>query len=520
MPNKRNVMLCKMVKRLICIIVLVPLLIDAQTIRKMYLDSNLKSVFDEEFASYVLSFSQCQDPDYRRFRILYWTNELYADGFYNHIDTIDFNNSDLSNSTFFNKDGSKFRIIKQIDERRKVITSYHKNGLISSIDSLYDGNLDGCRIELDENNRQCKYYCYSKGQLALPYYVCRDVESNFESLFDVRTSTPYFVKAPQNGYKIVDVDELGSWECYEINNMLLAIQPQISKDHGHYFQIWVSVSNNSLLPIEFNPSSIFARVFIAKKQRFNELTQLSKSEYKNKLQKKGFWEYFAIGLTGLAVGFANSLDYQLAQNSGYSFSESTITSYISSNPYLRVRSTGFDVTSAIVGQQIINDRISRRNIAFGNMVNNVDNTKKIEANLKTINYLERTIIKPGENLLGYLNFKYEKSDELEIVIPINGIQYSFNYNTNPKQNLSSAKFFDKGKYKLFDVITKSGSQTIEVRGLKEGDIIEICDKRGNIIRKIDAMGNHMKISLKDGIYVIKVGGDYKRILVDSTLDSH
>ena len=473
--------------------------VEAQDIHTVYLDNSRNAVFSPEFSSYILKYSDySENKNLRRFRVSYSTGEVYADGFYNSIDTLNFDKSILGNSTFYYKNGQTLKEIKELSPERKVMTQFFPSGLVASIDSLLYEKLEGERIVFDENHKKCEIYNYHNGSLSLPFYIVRDLTLNTESAFYNNTTEPFFFSIPSKSYQIVKIKDLGKWEIYDNNYMLLAMQYQKVKDHGNYHQIWISLTNYSTLPIEFDPDNIKAIVNRDYKTgAICELYQLDKNEYQNAITKLGFWDYFAIGLTGVAAGFANAQDAKLYNTAGMS------SGYINNSYYYN-----YDATSAIIGQQIIRNRVAARNAQFQNMILSDAYSREQEAQVKTISYLTKTTVKPGEQVVGFINFKYEKGVNLSLRANINGINYDYDFDITKDS-------FQKGKYKVFDVISNA-SNTVVVRGLQEDDIIEILNSKGELLHQKEATGNETTIRLREeGVYIIRVGKNYKRVLVES-----
>lgn len=480
------------------VIIIFSQFLSAQKIHTVYLDNKKKAVFSSEFSTYVLKYSDySMDSNLRRYRVNYSTGEVYADGIYNIIDTLNFDSSDLGNSTFYYKDGQVQKEIVEINKSCKVVNQFYSNGLLASIDTLYNGKNEGNKIIFDKENRICEIHNYHNGSPTLPFYIVKDLKMNTESAFYNNTNNPYFFSVPAKSFQTVDIEDLGNWEIYDNNYMLLAMQWQKLKDHGKYHQVWISITNYSTLPIEFDPQKIIAFVY---KDFDNvdicELHQLNIEEYQHAISKLGFWDYFAIGLTGLATGLANQQEANMSNYAGYS------SGFINNTYY-----QNFDATSAIIGKQIINNRINYRNALFQDMIMSDANSRHEEAQMKTVAYLTKTVIQPGQQILGFVNFKYEKGVSLCLQTNINGINYDFVFDIS-----EGLKNFKQDKYKVFDVMSNS-PRTVTVRGIKKNDIIEILNTKGELLQQREATGNEMSINLREGIYIIRVGDKYKRVMV-------
>lgn len=482
--------------KLLLVIIISSHFLSAQNIHTVYLDNKRKAVFSSDFSSFTLKYSDfSKDRDLRRFRVNYSSGEIYADGIYNMIDTLNFDYSDLGNSTFYYKDGQIQKEIIELDNSCKVINQFYSNGFIASIDTLFNGKNEGNKLIFDKENRTCEVHNYHNGIPTLPFYIVRDLKMNTESAFYNNTTNPYFFSVPANSYQIVNIEGLGKWEIYDNNYMLLAMQCQKLNDHGKYHQVWISLTNYSTLPIEFDPQKIRAIVNKdLKTGAISELYQLDIREYQDAISKPGFWDYFAIGLTGIATGLANQQEANLSKYAGYS------SGFINNSYY-----QNFDATSAIIGQQIIRNRINYRNALFRDMIISGANSRQDEAQMKTFAYLTKTVIQPGQQIVGFINFKYEKGVNLSLRTNINGINYDFNFNI-------SKDSFKKGNFSVFDAISNT-SNTVIVRGLKEDDIIEILNTKGELLQQKEATGNEMSIKLREGIYIIRVGEQYKRVFV-------
>ena len=208
----------------------------------------------------------------------------------------------------------------------------------------------------------------------------------------------------------------------------------VNRDYGKYIILSIVLSNNSNVPIVFNPALITA--YKEHKGKTTALKPMEASEYMSKVTNRQNWNIFfnalneniaaskagysssttqtasvyggqsvtgavgaAVGTNGAAVGVGvSATDYI-----GYSATSSTTTSY--------------NGTTAYQAQLIASNRIVDYNSVLLN-----------ERNMKNENYLKITTINPKESICGYINIPYSKGSSLNVNIVIDNIVYPFSWN--------------------------------------------------------------------------------------------
>lgn len=182
--------------------------------------------------------------------------------------------------------------------------------------------------------------------------------------------------------------------------------------YGKYYSFYISVENLSGEPVDFNPENIAIYVennIKSKVETLNSDTYLKKVKKKQKLE---------VGLNSFVESLAASA---AAYSSTTSTSRSTTNLYGSSSQYYithkqAISSQTYDGQAAYIAQQ------NAKRITNEKATENYE----IRKNLMTV-YLKRHTIFNEERLNGAIKTPYFPGKFVHIVIPINGIDYSFKW---------------------------------------------------------------------------------------------
>jgi tetratricopeptide (TPR) repeat protein len=211
--------------------------------------------------------------------------------------------------------------------------------------------------------------------------------------------------------------------------------------YGKYYQINVEIENLTGKNFVFNPNNIIAllttyqtdkktKIVSVKEQRKGVL--LTSDEYISKVNTR----------QNILSAFNSFGEKSNAERAGYSSSVTTTNVNSNTNSYGSVHD--YYNKNGIIVNANANTNISGKsttqnyNGALAYMAQeNAD--KKIQAFDEQLyqikselnqGYLKINTLEHRQRLLGFINLKYEKSDKIEILIPVNGKFYSFKYDNS------------------------------------------------------------------------------------------
>ncbi len=199
------------------------------------------------------------------------------------------------------------------------------------------------------------------------------------------------------------------WAYRHINDCIVGLTCYEYKDYGKHYQIRIQINNLSFQNVTFDPDEVTASL-IDKNGDSIILEVYTNDEFQKKVNRSQSW---AMALYGFSAGFN-------AGSAGYSTSYSTTNS---SNGYAYTTvTTTYNPNAAY-----------QANIAANAQIFALGKTMAEERAMKEQGYLKKTTIHPNEGIVGYMNIKRKKGDNLIVNIPLNGCVYSFEWNVNKKK---------------------------------------------------------------------------------------
>lgn len=375
----------------------------------LYYDKSGKKVNSIHFADYYRVYLENQDSSLRyKFRDFYISGEVFRDGHFYFLDSLDDNNTRFSGK----------------------ITTYYKNGKTSKECNYSNGNLNGSYFEYDQAGRllisaehiggklsgtykkynddsSFKIIEYFEGKPVYDYYLMSDNMGNTLK-FRIKDSTQIF-ESPDRTERFIEYDEGKPWQVYFKNGLTIAMNCSISKEYGKWYKADLTITNNSPSVIEFAPEKNMTAYSINKKNMRNDLVILTNDEYQKKIKRSQNWNMIMAGIgAGISAGAAG-------------ISTSTIQSYGVANPQVSM------VTTYNPGATIQANMIAQQQIAYYGSA--MENEKKV----LQLGYFKKSTIYPGESISGYVNMKYIKGNYLLITININGAEYLYEWMFNKKE---------------------------------------------------------------------------------------
>ena len=402
----------------------------------LFYDQNWKGVESRTFAAYYRILSDSKDDNFsKRFRDYYITGELQAESGYISIDKYDDSKSVMDGDWVnYYKSGK----IHERGTRKNGInvgeyTEYYENGLIKTHGYLKNGKSDGILSLFDEKGEMCTQVEMVEGKPKYDYYVLSN-KDGFGGKFRISDNKQIW-ETPSYEEKKVEYIKGEAWPYYIKNGLMVAMTNTKIKDYGKWYRISIVISNNSIVPIDFDPSKITSTL-TKKEGKGITLEVYSADRYMKKVRRAQNW---AMAITGIVEGLA-------AFGAGYSTSttqtNSTYSGYSNSygNAYVNgsggnaygsynghgsyygsssstSRTVTYDAAAAYQAQIIASDRMA-----------NYESALLQERQTKQEGYLKRTTIYPGQAISGYINIKRVKGESMDVVIDINGAKYSFLWN--------------------------------------------------------------------------------------------
>lgn len=355
----------------------------------LFYDKNWKGVESKSLASYYRILSGNADSNFgKRYRDYYVTGELQGEGGYISIDKYDDSKSVM--------DGEN--------------TTYYKNGLISLHCTMKSGKPNGILTQFNEKGDMCSQTEMLDGNPRYDYYILSN-KDGFGGKFRISDNTPIW-ESPSQYEKKTEYKNGAAWPYYIKNGLMVAMTNTQVKDYGNWYQISIVVSNNSIVPIDFDPSKITSTL---KKTNGQEvaLEVYSADKYMRKVRRTQNWNMvfagFAEGLAAAGAGYSSSTTHT---NSSYNGNSSYY-----GNSFTISHTVKYDGAAAYQAQVIASNRMA-----------NYENALLQDREIKQEGYLKRTTIYPGQAISGYINIKRIKGDTMDVIIDINGAQYVFPWN--------------------------------------------------------------------------------------------
>lgn len=402
----------------------------------LFYDKNWKGVESKSFASYYRILSGNADSNFgKRFRDYYVTGELQAEGGYISIDKYDDSKSVMDGEwTNYYKSGK----IEQKGYRHNGIeegeyTAYYENGLIKLHCTMKNGKPNGILTQFDEKGDMCSQTEMLDGNPRYDYYILSN-KDGFGGKFRISDNTPIW-ESPSQYEKKTEYKDGAAWPYYIKNGLMVAMTNTQVKDYGKWYQISIVVSNNSIVPIDFDPSKITSTL---KKTNGQEvaLEVYSADKYMRKVRRTQNWNMafagIAEGLAAAGAGYSSSTTQTNSSYNGYSNSYGNAYAY-GSGGYAYGSYNGnssYHGNSSTTSHTVTYDGAAayQAQVIASNRMANYENALLQEREIKQEGYLKRTTIYPGQAISGYINIKRSKGDTMDVIIDINGAKYVFPWN--------------------------------------------------------------------------------------------
>lgn len=219
---------------------------------------------------------------------------------------------------------------------------------------------------------------------------------------------------------------------YKHKGLAISFELFVDKNYGNYYQAWFNIQNFTGSSILVNPSLILASTI--KNELTKELEILSYEDYIKKVNRNQNWQSFAVafsnGLAASSAGYSTSTTttsvygtnktYESASGyvgNTYGSFYGNSTSY--STAYGRSTTQSYNGAAAYAAQQNANAQTEK-----------FVNDQYVIKNKISEGYLKTNSLANQNELVGFINIKYVKTDNFKIMFPLNGETYTFEQKWN------------------------------------------------------------------------------------------
>ncbi|MBO7262969.1 MAG: membrane-binding protein [Alistipes sp.] len=405
---------------LICLLCVINCIYAQDKIDTLYYTKEWKYAPNRAFADfYRIAYYPADSLQTKQFRDYYVSGELQSSGNFIKIDSLDDANTIFEGEciNYFKNGRPEFVINYQQGVLNGAFCLYKEDGLIKQSGKYFNGELSGLYTEFLDNGAYLQVE-YAEGKPLYDYYVVGDTEGNLTK-FHLADNTPIW-ETPSITERKSDYKDGTPWQFFNKNGLIIALTNTIVKDYGKWHRIDIVISNNTIIPIEFDPVVNISASSTDVEGFVTGLEVWSSDEYLKKVNRSQTW---AAVLMGVAEGMSTA-------NAGYS--TSTTNSYYSgstyaygsggygygnysgtSTSYTRTYDAGAAYQAQVLSQQRMAD---------------FSNAMAEEQEIKRLGYLKKNTIYPGETISGYVHIKRIRGESVQFVINIEGAEYVFDWN--------------------------------------------------------------------------------------------
>lgn len=385
----------------------------------LYYTKEWKYAPNKAFADfYRVAYYPADSLQTKQFRDYYISGELQSSGNFIKIDSLDDANTIFDGEciNYFKNGKPEFARNYQRGILSGDFCVYKEDGLIKQTGKYCNGELSGLHTEFLDNGTYVQIE-YLNGNPIHNYYVVGDSNNNLTKFY-IADNTPVW-ESPFVSERKLDYMDGTPWQFYDKNGVIIALTNTIVKDYGRWHRIDIVITNNTIIPIEFDPVINISASSTDKEGFTTDLQVWSSDEYLKKVNRSQTW---AAVLIGVAEGISTA-------NAGYS--TSTTNSYYSGNTYAygsggygyggysgtaTSYTTTYDAGAAYQAQVLSQQRMA-----------DFSNAMAEEQQIKKLGYLKRNTIYPGETISGYVHVKRIKGETVQFVIQIEKADYIFDW---------------------------------------------------------------------------------------------
>lgn len=178
----------------------------------------------------------------------------------------------------------------------------------------------------------------------------------------------------------------------------------LKDDYGSYYQLNILIQNLTVSPFVFEPADVKAYL-VTNWDEYEDMKVYTAQTLQKKIRNAQMW-------TSVLVGFSAGLN---SASAGYS------TSYVSS-PYGSYTVQTYNAGNVAMANMLATNQM----ILMGKQM---ENDRKV----RDEGYLKKNTIRPGEGIYGYMLVKKRRGKEMDVIIPINGKEYTYSWLLSKKK---------------------------------------------------------------------------------------
>lgn len=200
------------------------------------------------------------------------------------------------------------------------------------------------------------------------------------------------------------------WAYRHINNYIVGLTCYETKDnYGKYYQFMIFISNLNTKNVIFEPNEVTSHL-VNKNNDTIPIQVYTNEEFQKKIKRSQNWALvlyaFSAGLNAGSAGYSTSYSSTYSPN-GYAYT--TMTTHYNANAAHQAN-TAANTQITTLSKLMEDYRVSKEQ-----------------------GYLKKTTIHPNESIIGYINIKRKKGNNLIINIPIDEYIYLFEWDVNKKK---------------------------------------------------------------------------------------
>lgn len=376
-----------------------------------YYDANWKGVQSKEACTFYRVVKDTKPVDSKKKQVVtesgpkqykdyYASGELAAEGNYISIDADNarksvydgkcikyYKNGNVADSYFFEGGKSNGERIR-----------YYENGNIKERYIAENGRVDGILCSFSEDQKYCTQHRFELGQMVDDYYTVSTKDGLCSRYFAI-TKKPYLeTPSPADMHDKKIGEQI--WSTIEKNGLSVSMNPYKVKKNGKSLRVEINIANSSLENISFNSNDIQIQ-YIYRDRDFRD-----------------------IGMNSLQSGNANIDTYRPYTMEEYAKKSKTIvdasTETYSISAALAKATKTFDTDA-----QFQNDILASNHVQDYTYVFNP------QPELAYRTYFNSITIPSMQSACGRIEIPYERNfDVLRIIIPLNNIPYTFEWERN------------------------------------------------------------------------------------------
>lgn len=400
---------------------------------KIYYDKDWKGVSNASFAAFYRIAVYPVNQNYKkRCRDYFISGELQGEAEFVSIDKFDDSKSVWEGEcvTYFKNGKIASKANWKNGKPNGEFCYFSEDGLVKKKGQLFYGKLDGLYTEfLEDGTFLQAEYIYGKSKYE--YYVKSNQKGQLIKIKNA-DDMPLW-ESPADSERKTLYQDGTPWQYYEKNGLIISQTNTTTRDYGKWHRIDLIITNNSMLPIEFDPERNIISYSMDKKGIKKDLVVLSCDSYMKKVARGQAWSAIAVGLAeGLSTmdaGYSKSTTTSTSYYNGSSSSSGSASAYGSGGSAFGSYSENSSYSGAAFGSSstITYDASAayQARVLSQSRMSDFSDSLSRESSAKQMGYLKRNTINPGETIQGYVNIQRVSGVSVFITININGAEYTY-----------------------------------------------------------------------------------------------